>query len=63
MAISVGFLEVGELSEKFDNALVKTTLITGSSIIFMAFIGFNIAFAPTIDGLIGNPLYNGLFLG
>jgi len=63
MAISVGFLEVGELSDKFDNALVKTTLITGSSIIFMAFIGFNIAFAPTIDGLIGNPLYNGLFLG
>ena len=63
MAISVGFLEVGELSERFDNALLKTTLITGSSIIFMAFIGFNIAFAPSISGVIGNPLDNGLLLG
>ncbi len=63
MAISVGFLEVGELSERFDNALLKTTLITCSSIIFMAFIGFNIAFAPSISGVIGNPLDNGLLLG
>ncbi|MEM0156092.1 MAG: ammonium transporter [Thermoplasmataceae archaeon] len=63
MAISVGFLEIGELSERFDNALLKTTLITGSSLIFMAFVGFNIAFAPSIGGVIGNPLNNGLFLG
>ncbi len=64
MTIAVGFLEVGELGEKFSRSLLKTILITGSAIFVMAFIGFNIAFAPTIlHGLIGNPFYNGLFLG
>lgn len=29
----------------------------------MALLGFNTAFAPTINGLIGNPFYNGLLLG
>lgn len=64
MTIAVGFLEVGELGEGFSRSLFKTILITGSAIFVMAFIGFNIAFAPTIlHGLIGNPFYNGLFLG
>ena len=64
MTIAVGFLEVGELGENFSRSLLKTILITGSAIFVMAFIGFNIAFAPTVlHGFIGNPLYNGLFLG
>ncbi|HVA82987.1 MAG TPA: hypothetical protein VNF06_02380, partial [Candidatus Aquilonibacter sp.] len=63
MTIAVGFLEVGEFGEKFDRSLLKTLIITGSAIFFMAFIGFNVAFAPTIGGVIGNPLYNGIFLG
>ena len=64
MTIAVGFLEVGELGEKFSRGLFKTILITGSAIFVMAFVGFNIAFAPTmLHGLIGNPFYNGLFLG
>lgn len=64
MTIAVGFLEVGELGERFSRSLLKTILITGSAIFVMAFIGFNIAFAPTVlHGFIGNPLYDGLFLG
>lgn len=63
MTISVGLLEVGELGEEFSNSLLKTMLITGSALVFMGFVGFNTAFAPTIDGLIGNPLYGGMFLG
>lgn len=63
MTISVGFLEVGELGKRFDNSLLKTMVITASSLVFMAFIGFNIAFAPSLYGFIGQPLYNGLFLG
>jgi len=63
MTISVGLLEVGELGEEYSNSLLKTMLITGSALVFMGFVGFNTAFAPTIDGLIGNPLYGGLFLG
>jgi len=63
MTISVGLLEVGELGEEFGNSLLKTMLITGSALVFMAFIGFDTAFAPTIDGFIGNPIYGGLFLG
>ena len=62
MTVSVGFLEVGELGERFSNSLIKTLLITGIAIFVMAFIGFNTAFAPTIHGIIGNPFYNGLFL-
>ena len=63
MTISVGFLEIGELGSDLDISLIKTMLITGSALFFMALVGFNTAFAPTINGVIGNPLYNGLFLG
>ena len=63
MTISVGFLEIGELGSDLDISLLKTILITGSALFFMALVGFNTAFAPTISGVIGNPLYNGLFLG
>src|SRR5438552_16111388 len=38
-------------------------LITGSALFFMALVGFNTAFAPTINGVIGNPLYTGPALG
>src|SRR5947208_13163643 len=63
MTISVGFLEIGELGSDLDISLLKTMLITGSALFFMALVGFNTAFAPTINGEIGNPLYTGLFLG
>src|SRR5712691_8285655 len=63
MTVSVGFLEVGELGTDMEISLLKTMLISGSAIFFMAFIGFNTAFAPTINGIIGNPSYNGFFLG
>src|SRR5881296_2971679 len=63
MTVSVGFLEVGELGADMDVSLLKTMLITGSAIFFMAFVGFNTAFGPTINGAIGNPVYNGFFLG
>ena len=63
MTISVGLLEVGELGEEFSNSLLKTMLITGSALVVMGFVGFNTAFAPTIDGVIGNPFYGGLLLG
>ena len=63
MTISVGFLEIGELGSDFEVSLVKTMLITGSALVFMALVGFNTAFAPTLSGIIGNPFYHGLFLG
>ena len=64
MTISVGLLEIGELGKKYSKSLLKTMLITGSALVFMAFLGFNTAFAPTISGVIGNPLYSGgVFLG
>ncbi len=64
MTVSVGLLEIGELGEDYSRSLLKTLLITGSAIFFMAFLGFNTAFAPTISGIIGNPLYaGGFFLG
>ncbi|MCI4344486.1 MAG: ammonium transporter [Thermoplasmata archaeon] len=64
MTVSVGFLEVGELGERLSRSLMKALLITGSALVFMAFVGFNTAFAPTIGhGVIGNPTYQGLFLG
>jgi ammonium transporter, Amt family len=64
MTIAVGFLEVGELGEGYDVALIKTIMITCVAIFVMALIGFNTAFAPTINGLIGNPFYApGLALG
>ena len=63
MTISVGFLEVGELGADLDVSLLKTMLVTGTAFVVMAFVGFNTAFAPTINGWIGNPIYNGFFLG
>ena len=64
MTVSVGLLEIGELGENYSKSLLKTLLITGSALFFMAFLGFNTAFAPTIGGIIGNPLYGGgVFLG
>ena len=64
MTISVGLLEVGELGEGMDVALLKTIMITCVAIFVMAVVGFNTAFAPTIGGVIGNPLYMpGLLLG
>ena len=64
MTASVGLLEVGELGRQLDISLRKTLLISGLSLVVMALIGFNIAFAPTWGGWIGNPLYApGLGLG
>lgn len=64
MTISVGLLEIGELGEDFWESLLKTLVMTGTAIFVMAVVGFNTAFAPTIHGLIGNPLYGpGLMLG
>ncbi len=64
MTIAVGFLEIGELGNKYKNSLLKTIVISGTAIFVMAIIGFNTAFAPTVDGIIGNPFYkSGFFLG
>lgn len=63
MTISVGLLEIGELNRKMDRSLYKTLIITGFALFFMGLIGFNIAFAPAIYGIIGNPSYNNIFLG
>ncbi len=64
MTIAVGFLEIGELGTKYKNSLLKTIVISGTAIFVMAIIGFNTAFAPTVDGIIGNPFYrNGFLLG
>jgi Amt family ammonium transporter len=64
MTIAVGLLEIGELGEGFDFSLLKTMLMTGAALVVMAAVGFNTAFAPTWDGIIGNPFYApGFFLG
>ncbi len=63
MTIAIGILEYGELGKNFSKSPFKTILITGISFFLMAFIGFNIAFAPTYLGLIGNPTYTGFFFG
>ena len=64
MTIAVGFLEVGELGETFHQSLLKTMLISGIALVVMGIVGFNIAFAPTWYGVIGNPVYGpGFFLG
>ena len=64
MTIAVGFLEVGELGEALYISLLKTILITGIALVVMGVFGFNTAFAPTIAGVIGNPLYGpGLLVG
>jgi Amt family ammonium transporter len=62
MPVSVGLLEIGELGKRYSGSLLKTLLITGTALVVMAFVGFNMAFAPTIGGLIGNPLYGPGFL-
>jgi Amt family ammonium transporter len=41
MTISVGLLEVGEVGESHSKSLLKTIIITGSALFFMAFLGFN----------------------
>ena len=64
MTISVGILERGELGKSANKALMKNIMISCSGFFFMAFIGFSVAFAPTIGGgLIGNPFYNFPFMG
>jgi Amt family ammonium transporter len=64
MTIAVGFLEVGELGDRLNISLLKTILMTGIALVVMAIVGFNTAFAPTVGGFIGNPLYRpGLLLG
>ncbi len=63
MTISVGFLEIGEFNLKMDRSLYKTIFITVLSLFFMGLFGFDLAFAPTIDGIIGNPFYLNPFLG
>ncbi len=65
MTGSVGLLEVGELGEEYSHtSLLKVMLITGIGFFVMAIVGFNTAFAPTIGGIIGSPLYSpGFFLG
>jgi len=63
MTISVGLLEIGELGEDHKRSLLKTIIMTCSAFFFMGLLGFNVAFAPTLNGVIGNPTYNGIFLG
>jgi Amt family ammonium transporter len=64
MTISVGILEKGELGKRFDRDLMKNIMISCSGFFFMAFLGFNIAFAPAIGrGIMGNPFYNFPFMG
>ncbi len=68
MTPAVGLLEVGELGSKLSSSLFKTLVISGIAVVVMAVIGFNTAFAPTINinqyGIMGNPFYaNGFFLG
>ena len=64
MTISVGVLERGELGKRFGRDLMKNIMISCSGFFFMAFLGFNIAFAPAIgQGIMGNPLYNFPFMG
>jgi Amt family ammonium transporter len=64
MTVAVGFLEVGELGESVYRSLLKTLLMSGLAIVVMAIVGFNIGFAPTYSGVIGNPFYaQGFVLG
>lgn len=64
MTVSVGLLEVGELGFDLAESLYKTVLMTGLAVVVMGVVGFNTAFAPTWDGLLGNPFYGpGFFLG
>jgi len=63
MTGSVGLLEVGELGDEYSHiSLLKVMLITGIGFIVMAIVGFNTAFAPAVNGIIGAPLYAPGFL-
>lgn len=62
MTIAVGFLEIGLLGESFSRSLLKTVLITGSALLVFGFMGFNVGFAPTLAGVLGDPLYSGGFM-
>ncbi len=62
MTASVGLLEVGELGEDISQSLLKGILITGIGVAVMAFIGFNTAFAPTLDGIIAIRFTRAYFL-
>lgn len=63
MTVSVGLLEIGEINHRMDRSLYKAVIITCFSLFFMGLVGFDIAFAPTIGGIIGNPGYSNIFLG
>ena len=64
MTVAVGLLEVGELGASVYRSLLKTLLMSGLAIVVMAIVGFNLGFAPTFSGVIGNPFYGpGFFLG
>ena len=64
MTVAVGLLEIGELGGSLNRSLLKTLLMSGLALVVMAIVGFNIGFAPTWGGLIGNPFYaTGFFLG
>ncbi len=64
MTVAVGLLEVGELGAPVYRSLLKTLLMSGLAIVVMAIVGFNIGFAPTYSGIVGNPFYaQGFFLG
>ncbi len=64
MTVAVGLLEIGELGGSVNRSLLKTLLMSGLAIVVMAIVGFNVGFAPTWRGLIGNPFYStGFVLG
>jgi ammonium transporter, Amt family len=64
MTIAVGLLEVGELGESLSFSLLKTVVMTAMAVLVMGIVGFNVAFAPTWHGILGDPLYQpGFFLG
>ena len=64
MTIAVGLLEAGELGEGIRKiGGLKAVMISSSALFFMALIGFNVAFAPTLSGIIGNPAYTSPFFG
>ncbi len=62
MTFAVAFLEVGEAGEKLERSFYKSIIIAGTAIAVMGVIGFNIAFAPSSNGVFGDPLYAPGFL-
>jgi ammonium transporter, Amt family len=64
MTVAVGLLEIGELGGSVNRSLLKTLLMSAVAVVVMGIVGFNVGFAPTWSGLIGDPFYStGLFLG